>query len=409
MDATGNPFVEPFLTAPSPGMVSAIVKNEHYKTDEEPDALGSALRHEYKAIVDAGFLLQLDCPDLAREKHNTFADRPLDDFIAFGNQVVDAINAAIHDIPPEKVRLHVCWGNYEGPHDLDVELQVIIPFLKRAKVGGFVLPFANPRHAHEYRYLKDLIGKDQIIVAGVIDFTTNFVEHPEVIAERLENVAEVIGDPHRVMAGSDCGFETIAGTRPRCRGCRVGEIQVDGRGRKARVLASVLNNKKSHGRNVMKTRIVTALAASLAFATPALAVDWNFYHHQSAPLFATSRGAKMLSEEIEKSTNGELKARLHLSGTLQIAPNNITPAVGGGVVQLADDLLNSGNIPVAGIPRRPGTRAQLDEFNKTAEVLKPYLEKAFADKGIVMLAAYTYPLQVVWGKRSAPRSTTSRA
>jgi len=210
--AKNNPFTEAFLTAPSPGMVSAIVKNEHYKTDEEfLGALGSALRVEYKAIVDAGFLLQLDCPDLAREKHNTFADRPLSEFIAFGNRVVDAINAAIHDIPPEKVRLHVCWGNYEGPHDLDVELQEIIPFLKRAKVGGFVLPFANPRHAHEYRYLKDLLTKDQIIVAGVIDSTTNFVEHPEVIAERLENVARVTGDPSRVMAGSDCGFETIAG------------------------------------------------------------------------------------------------------------------------------------------------------------------------------------------------------
>jgi 5-methyltetrahydropteroyltriglutamate--homocysteine methyltransferase len=212
LDAAGNPFVEAFLTAPSPGMVSAIVKNEHYPTEEAfLGALGSALRNEYKAIVDAGFLLQLDCPDLAREKHNTFADRPLADFLAFGNRVIDAINAAIHDIPPERVRLHVCWGNYEGPHDLDVELQEIIPFLKRAKVGGFVLPFANPRHAHEYRYLKDLIAKDQIIVAGVIDSTTNFVEHPEVIAERLENVAKTIGDPHRVMAGSDCGFETIAG------------------------------------------------------------------------------------------------------------------------------------------------------------------------------------------------------
>src|SRR3954471_14088949 len=212
LEAAGNPFVEPFLTAPSPGMVSAIVLNEHYNTEEEfLHALGSALRVEYKAIADAGFLLQLDCPDLAREKHNTYADRPLADFIAFGNRVVDAINAAIHDIAPERVRLHVCWGNYEGPHDLDVELDKIIPFLKRAKVGGFVLPFANPRHAHEYRYLKDLIGSDQIIVAGVIDSTTNFVEHPEVIAERLENAAEVIGDPHRVIAGSDCGFETIAG------------------------------------------------------------------------------------------------------------------------------------------------------------------------------------------------------
>src|SRR5215470_16004057 len=149
----------------------------------------------------------------------------------------------------------------------------------------------------------------------------------------------------------------------------------------------------------MKTKIVMALAVSFAFATPALAVDWNFYHHQSAPLFATSRGAKMLSEEIEKSTNGELKARLHLSGTLQIAPNNITPAVAEGVVQLADDLFNSGNIPVAGIPRLPGLVRSLDEFNKTAEVLRPYLEKAFAEKGIVMLADYTYPLQVVWGRK----------
>jgi 5-methyltetrahydropteroyltriglutamate--homocysteine methyltransferase len=212
LDAAGNPFAEAFLTAPSPGMVSAIVLDEHYKDEEKfLAALGAALRTEYKAIVDAGFLLQLDCPDLARERHNTFADRPIGDFLTFGNRVVDAINAAIRDIPPDRVRLHVCWGNYEGPHDLDVELQEIIPFLRRAKVGGFVLPFANPRHAHEYRYLKDLIARDQIIVAGVIDSTTNFVEHPEVIAERLENVAKIIGDPHRVMAGSDCGFETIAG------------------------------------------------------------------------------------------------------------------------------------------------------------------------------------------------------
>jgi TRAP-type C4-dicarboxylate transport system substrate-binding protein len=146
------------------------------------------------------------------------------------------------------------------------------------------------------------------------------------------------------------------------------------------------------------SRIALAIATSL-FVTPALAVDWNFYHHQSAPLFATSRGAKMLSEEIEKATNGELKARLHLSGTLQIQANNITPAVADGVVQLADDLFNSGNIPVAGIPRLPGLVRTLDEFNKAAEALRPYLEKAFAEKGIVMLAAYTYPLQVVWGRK----------
>ena len=149
----------------------------------------------------------------------------------------------------------------------------------------------------------------------------------------------------------------------------------------------------------MRRKIITALAVSLALATPALAVDWNFYHHQSAPLFATSRGAKMLSEEIEKSTNGELKARLHLSGTLQIAPNNITAAVAGNVVQLADDLFNSGNIAVAGIPRLPGLVRSLEEYTKAAEALRPYVVNAFAEKGVVVLAEYTYPLQVIWGRK----------
>jgi TRAP-type C4-dicarboxylate transport system substrate-binding protein len=149
----------------------------------------------------------------------------------------------------------------------------------------------------------------------------------------------------------------------------------------------------------MKIKFALALGASLAFITPALAVDWNFYHHQSAPLFATSRGAKQLSEQIEKDTNGELKARLHLSGTLQIAPNNITVAVAEGIVQMADDLFNSGNIPLAGIPRLPGLVRSYDEFAKTADVLRPYIEKAFADKGVTVLADYTYPLQVIWGKK----------
>jgi TRAP-type C4-dicarboxylate transport system substrate-binding protein len=147
------------------------------------------------------------------------------------------------------------------------------------------------------------------------------------------------------------------------------------------------------------SRIALALAASLTFATPALAVDWNFYHHQSAPLFATSRGAKMLSEQIEKDTNGELKARVHLSGTLQIAPNNITVAVAEGIVQMADDLFNSGNIPVAGIPRLPGLVRSYEEYAKAADALRPYIAKAFADKGVVVLGEYTYPLQVIWGRK----------
>ena len=213
LEESKAPFTETFLTAPSPGMVSAIVLNEHYPTEEAfLGALADALRVEYETIIASGFLLQLDCPDLARERHNTYQDRPLEAFLGFGNRVIDAINHALRNIPRERVRMHVCWGNYEGPHDCDVPLEDIIPVLARAHVGGFVLPFANPRHEHEFRYARQLLRDgDQIIVAGVIDTTTNFVEHPEVVADRLGRVAAAVGDPRRIMAGTDCGFETIAG------------------------------------------------------------------------------------------------------------------------------------------------------------------------------------------------------
>jgi 5-methyltetrahydropteroyltriglutamate--homocysteine methyltransferase len=209
----GNGAVEPFLTAPSPGIIAAIVQNEHYDTFERYlDALAAALRIEYETIVNSGFLLQLDCPDLALERHTSYADRPLSEFVAFVEMVVAAINRALTNVPRDKVRLHVCWGNYEGPHDQDVPLEDILPAIRRANVGALVLPFANPRHAHEYRVLEKLpLADDQIIVAGVIDTQTNFVEHPEVVAERLQNVAKVVGDPRRVIAGTDCGFDTSAG------------------------------------------------------------------------------------------------------------------------------------------------------------------------------------------------------
>jgi 5-methyltetrahydropteroyltriglutamate--homocysteine methyltransferase len=209
----GAPVSEAFLTAPSPGMVSAIVLNEHYPDEGAYlSALGEALRTEYEAIVDGGFLLQIDCPDLARERHNTYQDRPIEEFLAFCRRVIDSINRALRNVPRERVRMHICWGNYEGPHDCDVGLEEIIPVIRDANVGSFVLPFANPRHGHEFRYLKDLLrGGDRTVVAGVIDTTTNFVEHPEVVADRLERVAAVVGDPRRVMAGTDCGFESVAG------------------------------------------------------------------------------------------------------------------------------------------------------------------------------------------------------
>jgi 5-methyltetrahydropteroyltriglutamate--homocysteine methyltransferase len=148
------------------------------------------------------------------ERHYTWHEKPLDEFLGFVDRVVRTINGALVNIPREKVRLHVCWGNYEGPHDCDVELKELMPVLRQLNVGGFVFPFANPRHAHEYRVLKDFpLDQDQIIVAGVIDSVTNFVEHPETIAERIERVAEVVGDPRKVQAGTDCGFDTSAGMR----------------------------------------------------------------------------------------------------------------------------------------------------------------------------------------------------
>ena len=213
LDERPGAFVEPFMTAPSPGIIAAAMKNEYYDSfGAYLAAVAAALQIEYEAIVANGFLLQLDCPDLALERHLTYNDRPLADFLGFVEQVVDAINKAIVNVPRDRVRLHVCWGNYEGPHDRDVPLEDILPLLQQANVGGFVLPFANPRHQHEYRVLAQYpLADDQVIAAGVIDDLTGFVEHPEVVAERLERVAQAVGDPKRVMAATDCGFDTSAG------------------------------------------------------------------------------------------------------------------------------------------------------------------------------------------------------
>jgi 5-methyltetrahydropteroyltriglutamate--homocysteine methyltransferase len=206
-------FVEAFLTAPSPGIVVAAIRNEYYDTEDAYlAAVGRALQVEYEAIVAQGFLLQLDCPDLALEHHISFQDRPTSDFLDFVERVVATINEALRNIPRDKVRMHVCWGNYEGPHDRDVPLETILPLIARMNVGALVLPFANPRHAHEVRCLEgQAIADDQIVVAGVIDSLTNFVEHPQVIAERIERVVKTLGDPCRVIAGTDCGFDSAAG------------------------------------------------------------------------------------------------------------------------------------------------------------------------------------------------------
>jgi len=211
-DASGG-FVESFVTAPSPGIVAAAMTNAHYpRLDDYVRAVGAALRTEYEYIVSQGFVLQIDAPDLAMERHTSFADRPLAEFLAFVDVTIAVIAEALAAVPRDRVRLHVCWGNYEAPHCFDVPLDDILPRLYAAPVGALVLSMANPRHAHEHRCLARYpLPADMLLVAGVIDPTTNYVEHPEVVADRIELAARAVGDPRRVIAGTDCGFEVAAG------------------------------------------------------------------------------------------------------------------------------------------------------------------------------------------------------
>ncbi|MDX1382105.1 MAG: methionine synthase, partial [Thermoanaerobaculia bacterium] len=215
LEARDRPFVETFVTAPSPGIIAAAMEDAHYgDLDAYIDALGVALRTEYDAIHRAGHVLQLDCPDLAMERHTYFGERSDEEFLAFVDKVVATLAQALRDVPRESVRMHVCWGNYDGPHDLDVPLETILPSLARARVGALMLSLANPRHAHEHRLLTaEALPDDMLVVAGVIDTTTNYVEHPQVVADRILRVVEAVGDPTRVIAGTDCGFDTAAGFR----------------------------------------------------------------------------------------------------------------------------------------------------------------------------------------------------
>lgn len=206
-------FRECFMTAASPGIVASAMLNEHYGSyDEYVTAVADALAVEYRTIVDRGFVLQIDAPDLAMERHTSFADKPIADFLRYVDTNVTALNRALADIPEERVRLHVCWGNYEGPHDDDVPLDEILPRLYAANVGALVVSMANPRHAHEHRCFKQYpLPAEMLLIAGVVDPTTNYVEHPEVVADRIELAANAVGDPRRVLAGPDCGFATAAG------------------------------------------------------------------------------------------------------------------------------------------------------------------------------------------------------
>ncbi|HEX2440192.1 MAG TPA: cobalamin-independent methionine synthase II family protein [Methylomirabilota bacterium] len=212
--ASSRPFTESFMTAVSPGTAATILLDAHYGSHERYiGALARELRKEYELIHARGLVLQLDCPDLAMERARFFRDASLDEFLRAVELHVDAINRAIANIPPDRVRLHFCWGNYDGPHTHDVPLEPVLPLLYRARVGALSLPLANPRHAHEVKALRRVPPPGALLILpGVIDTTTNYVEHPEVVADRIEAVVAAVGARERVIASTDCGFGTFAGS-----------------------------------------------------------------------------------------------------------------------------------------------------------------------------------------------------
>jgi 5-methyltetrahydropteroyltriglutamate--homocysteine methyltransferase len=204
---------ELFMNAPSPGIVATTMLNAHYKTHEDYlDAIAREISIEYKAIVDAGFVLQIDAPDLAMERVLLYQDKSDSEFAKIVELHIAATNKALAGIAPDRVRLHVCWGNWEGPHKYDVAMDVILPALYQANVGALGLEFANPRRQHETAALrKHKVPDKMVVVPGVIDSKSNFIEHPEVVAQRIEGVVAAVGDRERVIAGVDCGFGTFVG------------------------------------------------------------------------------------------------------------------------------------------------------------------------------------------------------
>jgi 5-methyltetrahydropteroyltriglutamate--homocysteine methyltransferase len=202
------------MTAVSPGTAATILLNAHYDSHEQyVRALARELRKEYTLIHARGLVLQLDCPDLAMERARFFQDEPLEHFREIVALHVDALNQALGDIPRDRVRLHVCWGNYDGPHTHDVPLDAVLPLLYQARVGALSLPLASPRHQHELGVLaRHPLPDGVLFLPGVIDTTTNVVEHPEVVAERICRAVDAVGDRERVIASTDCGFGTFAGS-----------------------------------------------------------------------------------------------------------------------------------------------------------------------------------------------------
>jgi 5-methyltetrahydropteroyltriglutamate--homocysteine methyltransferase len=209
-----NGVMRGFMNAASPGVISLFLQNEHYPNKEAYlAALADAMHEEYRTIVDAGLDLQLDCPDLALSRHMLFTHLSDDEFLKIAATHVEALNHALQGIDPARVRIHICWGNYEGPHVCDIDMARVFPILMAANARYVLFETSNPRHGHEWTVFRDRkseIPDDKILVPGVVDTTTNFVEHPDLVAQRLERFTQIVGRD-RVIAGSDCGFGTFAG------------------------------------------------------------------------------------------------------------------------------------------------------------------------------------------------------
>ena len=203
---------EGFMNAASPGVIALFQPNRYYPTHEAYlYALADAMSHEYRAIVDAGLVLQLDSPDLGLGRHMMFKGRPDEEYRQLASLHVEALNHAIRNLPRDRVRLHICWGNYEGPHHRDAPLDMVLPIALEAAVGALLFEASNPRHAHEWEVMAAMdLPDDLLLIPGMIDSTTNFVEHPRLVAQRIQRYADIVGR-ERVMAGTDCGFSTFAG------------------------------------------------------------------------------------------------------------------------------------------------------------------------------------------------------
>ncbi|MEE4210563.1 MAG: cobalamin-independent methionine synthase II family protein [Parvularcula sp.] len=208
----GRESAKGFMNAASPGVIALFQPNEHYSSqDEYLEAIAEAMRVEYEAIVDAGLVLQLDSPDLGLGRHTMFKHRSDEEYRNLAERHVEVLNHATRNIAPERMRMHICWGNYEGPHVCDAPLEQVLPIALKARSQALLFESANPRHAHEWQVVRDAeIPEDKVLVPGVIDSTTNYVEHPRLVAERILRFTDVVGRD-RVIAGTDCGFSTFAG------------------------------------------------------------------------------------------------------------------------------------------------------------------------------------------------------